>query len=106
MLFTVAIAQTNTTLNDKFARLLILVAGLVATGDVAPDIFRLAGTARLAAFATAVRMVNRVHSFAANGRTDTGPARASGFAECNEVPLRVRNLTKRRHRIPLDAPHF
>ncbi len=91
----ISIAQADAALNDKLVRLLFLVARLVATGNIAPDIFRLAGTARLAAFAAAIRMVNWVHSFTANRRPDAEPTRAAGFAERNQIPFGIRNLAKR-----------
>src|SRR5579872_3909836 len=85
----VTIPSANAALDDQLRRTLALVARLAAAGHVAPHVLRLAGAARLAAFAATVRVVNRVHSFAAHRRADAEPARAAGFADGNEVPFGV-----------------
>ena len=87
-------------------RPLLLVARLVSARDIAPDILRLSRTARLAAFAAAVRMVNRVHGFAADGRPDAEPPRAACFSDRHQIPFRIRNLAEGRKSFPRHAPDF
>src|SRR6185312_16172839 len=59
-----------------------------------------------AAFATTVRMIDRVHRGAANGRTHTAPATRTGLAELLEVVLRVADFADRRAALGRHLAHF
>src|SRR5215210_3466702 len=65
--------------NDEFGGRLV-VAGLLALGGEAPWRHRMA-SARGAAFAAAMRMIDRIHGHAAIMRTPTEPARTAGLAD-------------------------
>src|SRR6185437_11012125 len=95
-----AVARTD----DEFRRALVL-AGLVTLRAFAPRGDRM--TAALgAAFAAAVRMVDRVHRGAANGRTLALPHVAAGFADDFVHVVRVRHRADRGHAGERNAAHF
>jgi hypothetical protein len=48
-------------------------------------------------FTAAVRVIDRVHSYAANFRASAHPARASGFTEADVFVFLVSDLSDRRH---------
>src|SRR5580704_19663251 len=58
----------------------LIVTGLVSAGRLAPWRHRMAAAARLA-FTAAVRVVHRIHGYAAVVRGFTHPPRASGFTQ-------------------------
>src|SRR3989344_5137899 len=79
-------------LNDKFIRGSLLVAGLHAQGMLAPGSLRVFQTNWVVAFAAAMWMVNRVHGFAAHRWADAPVAVAPRFADSNIHPVRIGNL--------------
>src|ERR1043165_1845601 len=81
--------------HDEFLRLLV-GAGLLALGRVAPRRHRVTA-ARGAAFAAAVRVIDRVHRNAAVVRTAAEPALAAGLADRGVHVVRVRHRADRRH---------
>src|SRR5471032_3094494 len=83
------LARRMTTTDDHLVRRLVL-AGLLALGRLAPRRDRMAAT-RGAAFAAAVRMIDRVHGDASRGRADAQPARAPGLADHDVLVVRVRD---------------
>src|SRR5947207_172402 len=78
---------------------------LLAHGHLAPLGLRLAAN-RGFAFATAMRMVARVHSRAAHRRTYAHVARATGLANRDGGVLGVANLAERGHAFDEHAAHF
>src|SRR5437879_10686897 len=62
----------------------LVVARAIALGQLAPGRNRIALGAG-AAFAAAVRMVDRVHRDPATGRPDAAPAHRTGFAEVGTI---------------------
>src|SRR5207248_2247256 len=74
----------------------LVVARLVSAGRLSPGRDRMAST-RSFAFTTAVRMVDRVHHYAAVGRADAQPARASSFADADVLVVQIAHLTDGRH---------
>ena len=72
--------------DDEDVGILLGRAGLLAfTCRLAPTGLQTAQTATGTLFASAVRMVDRVLGRAADRRTDTHPARATGLADDDEV---------------------
>ena len=71
-----------------------VLAGFLALGVLAPGRDRMAA-ARGAAFAAAMRMVDRVHGHAAIVRTPAEPARAAGFADRGVHLVGVRHRADR-----------
>src|SRR6185312_9752030 len=82
--------------NDHPAPDLLLVAGLVALGQLVPRRARVVVALALAA-AAAEGVVGRVHRAAADGRADAAMARASRLAERDRVVLRVAHLADGGH---------
>src|ERR1700761_1376166 len=74
----------------------LVVARLVALGALAPGGDRVTAT-RGAAFATAVRVIDRVHHDAADMRADALPAVAAGLAHRLVRLVGVRHRADRRH---------
>src|SRR5262245_3716680 len=68
----------------------LVLAGLLALGREAPRRDRMA-SARGAAFAAAVRVIDRVHGDAAIVRPPAQPARAAGLADRDVHVIRVRH---------------
>src|SRR4051812_10346343 len=89
------------TTNDHVVRAFVL-ASLVALGEHAPRADRMPAR-RGSAFATAVRMVDRVHRDSANRRTHTAPAHASGLADGLQRVLFVSDFTDRRAAVNVHA---
>src|SRR6185312_12275162 len=83
------------TTDDEAIRRLV-VPGLVALGALAPRRNRMP-TARGAAFAAAVRMVDRVHRHATDHRALAEPAIAAGLADRNILTIRIGDRADRRH---------
>src|SRR5215813_9546610 len=81
--------------DDEFGGRLV-PAGLLALGGKAPRRHRVP-TARGAPFAAAVRMVDRIHRYAAIVRHAPHPALASGLADRNVHIVRVRHRPDGRH---------
>ena len=69
----------------------LVVAGLETLRELAPRRTRMTAAAR-ATFATAHRVVDRVHGDAAVVRTTPEPARAAGLAERDVLVIGVRDL--------------
>src|SRR5262249_50620288 len=74
----------------------LVVAGLLALGREAPRGDRVAA-ARRAAFAAAVRMIDRVHGDAAVVRAPTQPTLAPGLADRDVHVVRIRDRADGRH---------
>src|SRR5215467_5220491 len=74
----------------------LVLAGLLALGGEAPRRDRMPATGG-AAFAAAMRMVNRVHRYAAIVRPPPHPALAPGLADRGVHVVGVRNRPDRRH---------
>jgi hypothetical protein len=58
------------------------------------------------AFAAAVRMVHRIHSYSANGRPDSAPTVRAGFSELAEVMFVVPDLADCGSTINVDSSHL
>jgi hypothetical protein len=80
-----------TALHDHAVGALVLTR-LVALGRRAPRADRIARLAG-AAFATTMRVVDRVHRHTAHGRTDTAPALRTGLADLAQAMLVVADFT-------------
>src|SRR5690606_953208 len=78
--------------HDELLRPLVL-AGLVALGRHAPRGDRMRVALAGLGLATAVRMVDRVHGRAADGRLDAQPALGAGLAQLLQVVLDVADFT-------------
>src|SRR5581483_7887433 len=76
----------------------LVVACLVAACGLAPRGHRMTSAAGLT-FATAVRMVDRVHDHAAVGGTDAHPAGTAGLADGNVFGIGVAHLADGGHAI-------
>ena len=59
-----------------------------------------------AAFATTVRVINRVHGHATNGRADTLPARCTGLAQLAQAVLFVGHFADGRAAFDVNATDF
>src|SRR3546814_1201669 len=70
----------------------LVVAGLVALGRHAPRGDRMRVALAGLGLTTTVRMVDRVHGRAADGRLDAAPAAGAGLAQLLEVVLDVADL--------------
>src|SRR5581483_2649297 len=81
--------------NDELRGRLVL-AGLLALGREAPRRHRVT-TTRGAAFAAAMRVIDRVHRDAAVVRATTHPALAAGLADRDVHVVGVRHRADRRH---------
>src|SRR5579872_7430546 len=86
--------------NDEFVGRLVRPR-LLALGRLAPRTDRMT-TARSAAFAAAVRMVDRVHGDAAIVRTMPEPTVAPGLADRNVHVIRVRHRADRAEALAVD----
>src|SRR3954452_22534223 len=86
---------------DDHAGRLLVAPGLVALGRLAPRAYRMP-TARGAALAAAVRMVDRVHGHAAIVRAPAFPAHPAGLAVVDVLMVRVGNGPDRRHALGAD----
>src|SRR6185295_7665739 len=80
-----------TAANDQLVGFLVLRAGALAERRHAPRGDRVAAALRLA-FTTAVRVVDRVHRRAADGRALPEPARTAGLADGLVAVLDVADL--------------
>src|SRR5439155_17777206 len=58
------------------------------------------------AFTPAVRVVDRVHGYTANRRTNSLPPRASSLAVSLVLVIEIAHLSNRRHAINREFPHF
>src|SRR5512133_1024063 len=76
----------------------LVVARLVATRRLAPRRHRVTSAGGLA-FATAVRVIDRVHGDATVVRALAEPARTAGFADRNILVVEVADLPDGRHAI-------
>ena len=83
----------------------LVVAGAVTLGQVAPRIDRMAAFAGLA-FATTVRVVDRVHHHTANGRADTHVALHTGLAELAQAVLFVGDFADGGAALDVDLANF
>ena len=72
----------------------LVVTGAVTLRQVAPWVNWMTTFTGLA-FTTTVRVVDRVHHHAANGRADTHPALHTGLAETAQAVLFVGDLANR-----------
>jgi len=102
-----ALALLFSALHDDFAAGLVFLSGLLAL-SVAPWALQvLAATTTFAlSLTTAVRMIDRVHTHTANGRTGALPAGSSGFSgDCLDV-VGVADLANRRKALVVDPPNF
>src|SRR5262245_27060028 len=81
----------------------LVVAGLLAFGREAPRRDRVAA-ARRAAFAAAVRVVDRIHGDAAVMRPPAHPTLAPGLADRNVHVVRIRNRANGRHAAAVHKP--
>jgi hypothetical protein len=63
-------------------------------------------TALQSAFTTTVRVVDRVHDTAANGRTNTAPTHRTGLADLAQVVLFVADFTDGGAAFDVNATHF
>ena len=63
-------------------------------------------TSRGTAFTTTMRVVDRVHRHAANGRANTTPARSTGFTQRTQAVLGVRDFAQGRTALSQDFTHF
>src|SRR5690606_2948703 len=80
--------------DDELRRALVL-ASLVTLGRHAPRRDRVRVALAGLRLATAVRMVDRIHHDAADGRAHAAPARRTRLAELLEVVLGVADLANR-----------
>ncbi len=71
----------------------LVLAGLVALGRHAPRGDRMRIALAGLGLATAVRMVDRVHGRAADGRLDATPALGAGLAEFLQAVLDIADFT-------------
>src|SRR3984957_14024289 len=83
------------TLHDHVVRALV-VTGLLALGIPAPGRHRVRITLAGLAFATAVRVIDRVHGQSANRRTHAAPAHRTGLAVAAQVVLVVADFAQGR----------
>src|SRR3982750_4063028 len=83
----------------------LVVARAVALGERVPRRHRRLALAG-AAFAAAVRVVDRVHGDAAHRRADALPALRAGLAVVTQAVLFVRHLTDGRAAVDVDLAHF
>src|SRR6185369_14749697 len=80
-----------TALNDHAVRALV-AAGAVALGGLTPRVNRHTAFAS-AAFATTVRVIDRVHGDTTNRRADTTPTLGTGFTDLAQIVLFVTDFT-------------
>src|SRR5690242_11563483 len=92
------------TTHDELLRALV-VAGLVALGRRAPRADRMT-TTRSLALTTAVRMVDRVHDHAADGRTNALPTLGAGLAQLLEAVLGVADFADGGAAVDRHAAHL
>src|SRR6185312_6057318 len=83
----------------------LVVAGLVTLGRRAPRAYRMAAAGG-AAFAAAVRVVDRVHHHAADGRADAKPTFRTGLAELLEAVFRIADLADGGAALDRNLAHF
>ncbi|CRI66178.1 conserved hypothetical protein [Thiocapsa sp. KS1] len=83
----------------------LVLACLMTLGRHAPRRHRVT-PAGGTAFAAAVRMIDRVHDHAANGRPHTAPARSTGLAELAQTVLAVADLADDGATIDMDLAHL
>src|SRR5687767_4044608 len=89
--------------HDVLRRRLVLLAGLVALGRLAPRRDRMPA-ARGLPLAAAQRVVDGVHGHAAVRGADAAPARGARLAERLILPIEVPHLAHRRHADAVDPP--
>src|SRR5690349_21002621 len=80
----------------------LVLASLVTLGEHAPRAHRML-TCRSAAFAAAVRVVDRIHRHTANGRTHAAPAHAARLADRFQRVLFVAHFADRRAAVDVHA---
>src|SRR3954469_1748079 len=90
--------------DDERLRALV-VTRAIALGQVAPRVHRMAAFAGLA-FAATVRVVDRVHHHAADGRADAHVALDSGFAQLAQAVFFVGDFTDGGAALDGDLAHF
>src|SRR5436190_622259 len=88
-------------LHDKLVGALI-VSSLVTESRLAPRRHRVIPLH--ATFTTAMRVIDRIHDHAANGRTYAQMPDAAGLSECHLFVVEVANLPDRRDAIQIDQP--
>src|SRR6476646_4575091 len=91
--------------DDQLVRSLVLGPRALAERRHAPRGHRVAAALRLA-LAAAVRVVDRVHRAAADGRALALPAAAAGLAARDVLVIDVADLADRRTAGPGDAGHL
>src|SRR5690606_11050631 len=84
----------------------LVLARLVALGRHTPRGHRVRVALAGLGLATAMRMVDRVHRRAADGRLDAAPAAGTGLAQLLEVVLDVADLTDGRAALGRDLAHL
>src|SRR3954468_24569491 len=92
------------TRHDEDLRALV-VTGAIALGQIAPWVDRMAAFASLA-FAATVRVVDRVHHDAANGRANALPALGARLAELAQAVLFVGHFADGCAAFDVDAAHL
>src|SRR5690606_17163585 len=90
--------------NDHLAGTLV-GARLVALGRHTPRGNRVTATGR-ATLTTTMRVINRVHHHAANGRANTAPALGTSLAERAQAMLTVGNLSNSCTTLRMHLAHF
>src|SRR5574343_1045472 len=83
----------------------LVVAGAITLGQIAPRIDSMTAFAS-AAFATTVRVIDRVHGHATHRRADTHPALDTGLAELAQAVLFVGHFANRCTAFDVDVAHF
>src|SRR4051812_17784036 len=96
----ISVAPLRTAADDQPGGPLV-GAGLVPLGRHAPGRDRVAAAGR-AAFAAAVRVIDRIHDDAAVVRAPAEPARTAGLADLLVLPVRIADRADGRHALGTD----
>src|SRR5262249_16402074 len=91
---------------DNHAGRAFVVTRLLALGLPTPRRHRMRITLTGFAFATAVRVIDRIHHDAANGRANAEPAFRAGFTETAEIVFAVADFANGRAAINVHFAHF
>src|SRR5947208_5706873 len=105
MIYSTLVLPAATAAHDQVVRRLVLRAGALAERRHTPRGDRMPAALRLA-LAAAVRMVDRVHRRAADGRALALPAAAAGLPAGDVLVVDVADLADRRAAGQRDAAHL
>src|SRR6476620_1190242 len=95
----------NSPISDDHLLRTLVLARLVTACRLAPGRHRIAAAGSLA-FAAAMRVVHRVHRYAAYVRANALPTRSTSFTERNILVLNIADLAHCRATLDGNAPHF